>query len=379
MHSSYGLSKSITNRKTTSINKFNKLICLQDSRPIFNDNGQLKITPLVNNVVDAFKLSFGDVFILQPDLSFSSQGCSDQLIVTCISSEQYSVWEVFQTALISNKPIVLLEEFSKSLFNINPNKSNKSKKQDFIIFPINFLDKPIGILLLGGYRERNTHNFISMGRSEIFNLVTIAARGLYREIYQANNLDPSRRTLNELLVDIYGHDAYTGAHSNKVAFILEKIAASFGCSSDTIQIIKWSAFLHDIGKMFIPSRILNKPGKLDEADWVLVKKHPEIGSQIVMLTTGLEMVAEIVMTHHEKYDGSGYPLGIARAEIPLAARILSVVDAFGAMTERRIYQKPVSYEAAIRELWRCAGIQFDPMVVKVFADVMDEVQLGDSA
>ncbi len=134
------------------------------------------------------------------------------------------------------------------------------------------------------------------------------------------------------------------------------------------------AVLHDIGKVGISMEILNKDGPLTEEEWVEMKRHPEIGCRIAQNTLELVNVADYILSHHERWDGRGYPRGLRGKEIPLLARILAVADAYDAMTTDRVYRKALSREKAWRELKKNAGSQFDPEVVKVFLELFGEEQ-----
>lgn len=131
-----------------------------------------------------------------------------------------------------------------------------------------------------------------------------------------------------------------------------------------------AAKLHDIGKIAIEEDILFKPGKLTDEEFEIVKKHTEKGYRIVNESTELYNVAKVVLTHHERWDGKGYPLGIKGKEIPLMARIINIIDSYDAMTSDRVYKKGISKQEAIRELQRCAGTQFDPELVQIFINEM---------
>jgi HD-GYP domain-containing protein (c-di-GMP phosphodiesterase class II) len=139
-----------------------------------------------------------------------------------------------------------------------------------------------------------------------------------------------------------------------------------------------AAILHDIGKIAIDDRILNKPGKLSESEWEVIKTHPAIGADIVSEMRYLDKVSLWVRHHHERVDGAGYPDGLASEAVPLESRIISVVDAFDAMVggpskeERRTYREPMPFEAACAELVRCSGTQFDEYVVMSFLRILDE-------
>ena len=131
-----------------------------------------------------------------------------------------------------------------------------------------------------------------------------------------------------------------------------------------------AAELHDVGKIAVPDAILDKPGPLDPVEWSFMRRHPLIGERILLAAPALRPVARLVRSSHERFDGSGYPDGLRGDEIPLGARVVTVCDAFDAMTSERPYREAVTEAAAIEELRRCAGTQFDPMVVGAFSRVI---------
>ena len=169
------------------------------------------------------------------------------------------------------------------------------------------------------------------------------------------------------------HDPNTSTHAQRVVTMAEATARALGRSDEEINLVRLAALLHDIGKISVPDDILNKPGPLTEAEWRVMRRHPDIGRQILVQAGGkFELLSHIVVAHHERWDGMGYPYGLAKESIPLGARILSVVDSFDAMTSQRPYRDPLPVEQAKAELQRCCGEQFDPQVVHAFLRVLDE-------
>jgi HD-GYP domain-containing protein (c-di-GMP phosphodiesterase class II) len=148
-----------------------------------------------------------------------------------------------------------------------------------------------------------------------------------------------------------------------------RLGYELGLDKDALRDLELGALLHDIGKIGVPDAVLRKPAKLNEDEWNKMKLHPHHGQKILRNIPFLEGAARIVSQHHEKWDGSGYPIGLRGEDIDIGARIFSVVDAFDAMISDRVYRRGCSYEEALTELNRCAGTQFDPLVVEAFKTI----------
>ena len=162
------------------------------------------------------------------------------------------------------------------------------------------------------------------------------------------------------------------AHGSRLVWPAQATASILEMSAEQISRIGLAALLHDLGKLALPSAILLKPGPLSAEEWAVLHRHPELGAQMLSRAgAGWADLGHIVVAHHERWDGGGYPRGLERDAIPLEARILSVVDAFDAMTSPRVYRRPLAREEARAELERCSGQQFDPRVVWAFLQVLD--------
>jgi putative nucleotidyltransferase with HDIG domain len=173
-------------------------------------------------------------------------------------------------------------------------------------------------------------------------------------------------TVNALAGLLAVVDPPTYQHSARLVPWVEAVARSLGLKDKEVLKLRWATLLHDLGKIAIPKKILYKPGPFTPEEWVVMKRHPEIGAKILEPIKGFSAVAEIVRDHHEKFDGSGYPHGKKGEKISIHARILSVVDAYGAMTEDRVYRKTSGHDSAVAEIQRCAGTDFDPRVSAAF-------------
>ena len=160
----------------------------------------------------------------------------------------------------------------------------------------------------------------------------------------------------------------TQEHAERLTYLAKEIGTRMGLTQLELDELELVAMLHDIGKVGVDDRILNKPGKLTDEEWIEMKKHSEIGYRIAMSSPDLVAVAEFILYLHERWDGNGYPQGIKSDAIPLLSRIVSVVDAYDAMTENRPYRKAMSDSEAASEIQKSSGTQFDPEIVEVFLE-----------
>src|SRR5688572_14452894 len=181
-------------------------------------------------------------------------------------------------------------------------------------------------------------------------------------------------TLDALALALDYRDKSTSGHSRRVATLTVRVASHHGVEGDALLQIEHGALLHDIGKLKIPDSILWKPQSLDDFEWVTMRMHPQYGYEFLRDLEYLNDAAELVLSHHEKFDGSGYPRGLRGESIPLGARIFAVVDAVDAMIYKRPYNAPVTFREAAEEIRRCAGTHFDPDLVPLTVEVLaDEV------
>jgi diguanylate cyclase (GGDEF)-like protein len=173
-----------------------------------------------------------------------------------------------------------------------------------------------------------------------------------------------------LAATVDAKDSYTYGHSRKVSEYSVAIAEAYKMTQDRVSTLRAASLLHDIGKVGVPDSILNKKTPLTDDEWRPIRAHPELGVEILRHVIDLVNCLPAILHHHEHYDGSGYPAGLSGDNIPLEARILSVADAYDAMTSPRSYRQQLTLEDAVVELKRCAGTQFDPEVVELFCNLI---------
>ena len=248
-------------------------------------------------------------------------------------------------------------------------ESLKVGAYDFIIKPVN-----VDELLIAAERAVERRHLLIERREYQITLerrVEEATRDLALALRELQ--DTYRATLEALGSALDTRDVGTEAHSRRVRGYALTIARAQGVPEHDVKDIEHGVLLHDIGKIGIPDAILLKPGPLTPEEWIIMRTHPEVGRRLIERIPFLRGAVPIVYHHHEKWDGTGYPLGLRGEAIPLGARIFAVADAFDAMIFDRPYSKAVSYEAARKEIQRCAGTHFDPAVVEAFLSIPETV------
>lgn len=168
-------------------------------------------------------------------------------------------------------------------------------------------------------------------------------------------------------------DAYTAGHSRRVSDMSLIVCQIMGLDNESTQKIHIAAHLHDIGKIGIPDAVLNKKGKLNEEEWQTIKRHPEIGAEILSKSYHLNELKEIVLSHHERFDGKGYPAGLKGERIPLGSRIIAICDSIDAITSNRYYREAHSLEFCYQEIERNLGIMYDPVIGRYVLEHWDRI------
>jgi putative nucleotidyltransferase with HDIG domain len=180
------------------------------------------------------------------------------------------------------------------------------------------------------------------------------------------------QTLEALVTALEVRERETKMHTRRVVLYSMALAQKMGLSEDQLLELRRGALMHDIGKIGVPDAILNKPGPLSEEEWTQMQRHPELGVDILEGIIFFQGAIDIVGASHEKYDGTGYPLGLKEEQIPLGARIFALADALDALTSDRPYRKAQSFQVAFEEILRCRGTQFEPQVVDAFMSISEE-------
>jgi putative nucleotidyltransferase with HDIG domain len=226
-------------------------------------------------------------------------------------------------------------------------------------------DVLFGDLMLWGWARRRLMERRLDSAASLF----AAAEAQPRRHPMAPSAEKRMRLLQRLATDLEASDPYTHGHSRRVARYASMIASQMGLPQSEVAKIRAAAALHDVGKVHTPIDILHKPGRLTEEEFAIVKRHPVDGARMINLEVDDEQLEAIVRHHHERLDGTGYPSGLAGAEIPLGARIIAVADTFDAITSKRPYRDAKPHKAAIDILRAEAGTQLDPGAVRAFCSV----------
>jgi putative nucleotidyltransferase with HDIG domain len=266
----------------------------------------------------------------------------------------------FFTVNASDKGLTVEERFALGLNSVSR----------VCILPMCVELNRIGVMVIGdglGYtldlQREGTRYLIDLITDQLSNAIYRSRINQQLENFSLESVLALSRTLET-------RDINSGNHSKGMAELSEKVAIRMKCNTKEVREICWASLLHDIGKIGIEDRILRKPGPLDDAEWERMKTHPLIGAQIVKGISGLESLAPLIESHHERLDGSGYPNHLKGDEIPLGARILAVVDSYCAMTEGRIYRPAIPHEEAIEILIKGRNTVFDPEVVNALVEVL---------
>lgn len=275
-------------------------------------------------------------------------------------------------ALSANKPVVLHAE--------SPDVDEYERRALFLdmaktvcLVPLHLGDRFLGLMMLAETRDERREPFTQEKLKLAQSIGEQVASALHRAELFAELERAYLQTTVTLANAVNAKDDYTADHSEQLADMAVAIGRELKMSPRELQDLHYGAILHDIGKIGVPDAVLQKPGPLDSGEWEQMRRHPIIGWQILMPVPRLNGVAAMVRHHHERYDGRGYPDRLAGEAIPLGARILNVVDAYSAMTDKRIYKAARSREEAVAELKRCSGAQFDPGLVETFLGLPEKL------
>ena len=276
------------------------------------------------------------------------------------------VWLSKNYQTISKKELIFNPTF-KSLWTNEKMELEKFQAELFV--PLNAKGEFVGVLIVGPKRSSQPYtqdDKLILSALANQTAVAIANARLYDELEET-----FVQTISALANAIDIRDTYTSSHSQRIAKWAAAVGRSLDFSPEEVRILYWGGLLHDIGKIGIPDKILMKTTKLNASEWEQIKKHTLLGASLVAPIKKISKVAPIIEYSHERFDGLGYPHGIKGNDIPIGARIISVVDSFSAMRDERPYKKPFSYEKAVDELKQNSGSMYDPNIVEAFINILE--------
>jgi putative nucleotidyltransferase with HDIG domain len=244
--------------------------------------------------------------------------------------------------------------------------------RSFLLVPILARGKPVGLMDLavssgpGSFSQRD------------LSLLGILANQAGISLENARLYEAVRQDYTDVIQALAGavdaRDHYTREHSNRVSLYAVAIARQLRLDTEFVESVQFGGLLHDIGKIGIPDLILNKPGRLTDEEFRQMKGHSALGAGLLRRVESLNHLVPLVLYHHERFDGAGYPEGLAGKKIPLGARILNVADSFETITSDRVYHRARSMEEGLAEIQRCSGGQFDPEIVDAFVGCFPEIR-----
>jgi putative nucleotidyltransferase with HDIG domain len=280
---------------------------------------------------------------------------------------------VIAARLATGEPLVEHGARAAELFRVNPSRS----VQSLAIVPLRMRDRLGGWI---GVVSLTVSKRFDEGQRKLLSIVASRAAAAIENARLYENLQATfQQTIQTLARTIDKMDRYTAGHSERVARYAVALARWLGLNEAEVEIVRHSALMHDIGKIGCVIN-LNKPGKLTQDEYEIFKKHPVYGREILDPIKFLGPVIPGVHLHHERWDGRGYPLGLAAQEIPLIARIIAVADTYDAMTSDRAYRRALPHEVTVNEITRCSKTQFDPDVAGIFVERIDGLrdEIGES-
>ncbi len=327
------------------------------------------------SIVEILELTFAKVMILETDGHYYSRMTYCDTIGAIENLDHIPVLpetEMLFTKLVRGTTPLLPYRMESGFVSENRLQFLDEGEQTIWLVPLAVNSQEIGILELGSQQVRESDLYLINST----HLVDLVAGQLSNAIYRIKLNEKLSNTSGEMVraltkaLEIRDNDS--GLHSQNMASISSQLARRMGCSEQESLNIYWAALLHDIGKIGVEDKILHKPDKLDAAEWEVIHKHPEIGAKIVRGMTGLDAVAPLILYHHERLDGSGYPRGLKGEQIPLGARILAVVDTFSAIIEGRVYQPKRLVQEAVDTLVQESGVHLDEKVVDTLIQMIQE-------
>jgi putative nucleotidyltransferase with HDIG domain len=264
--------------------------------------------------------------------------------------------------LRTGKPLIVNDVTRSANFHKLIDDTTGFYTKSLVCAPLTIKQKILGVIEVLNKRGGGTFNEEDM--DAVISVATTAAMAIENTRLQQTILDAYKTTIATLAAAIDAKDPYTRGHSERVKEYSLKAGMSLSLPADEMETLEYAGILHDVGKISVDTCVLNKPGPLTPAEWEIIHSHPIVGAELLREIPFLEKAADLVLYHHERQDGTGYPRGLKGEQVPLGARLIAVADAFDTMTTDRSYRSAISIDKAVKELNDCAGSQFCPTAVK---------------
>ncbi len=277
-----------------------------------------------------------------------------------VSSENGIAGKVARTG----QPMIVNSVTENKSFDQSIDKITGFETKSLICVPMVLNRRTLGVIEV--LNKRDGSRFNEQDLATITSVATTAAMAIENTRLHQNLLDAYKTTITTLAAAIDAKDPYTRGHSERVMKYAVMTGAAMDLPPEDMETLEYAGILHDVGKISIDARILNKPGSLSPEEWDKIREHPVTGAKLLKQIPFLEKASQLVLHHHEKYNGQGYPVGLKGEEIPLGARLLAVADAFDTMTTDRAYRPAMAVDYSICELQDCAGTHFCPLAVEAF-------------
>ena len=278
-----------------------------------------------------------------------------------VSTESGIAGQVARTG----KPVIVNDVNRDRNFSREIDDATGFVTRSLVCVPLMVNRRIIGVIEV--LNKRDGSDFTEHDLEAVVSVAATAAMAIENTRLHQSILEAYKGTIGALVSAIDAKDPYTRGHSRRVMKYALMGGTQLSLPPAEMETLEYAGILHDIGKIAIDDKILNKPGTLSPVEWEMMREHPVRGANLLKGIQFLEKASKLVLHHHERYDGTGYPAGIKGATIPMGARLIAVADAFDTMTTKRSYRRALSVDYALSEIYGCSGTQFCPMAVSAFA------------
>jgi HD-GYP domain-containing protein (c-di-GMP phosphodiesterase class II) len=342
-------------------------------QPVFGVNKQIRSSPRMTQMMEqvikttqkTLKISAASVLLFgdnEEELFFeATSGPVSKTLKQVKLNTRYGIaGQVARTG----RPLIVNDVARSERFHKMIDDTTGFETRSLICAPLTVQHKILGVI--EALNKQDNTDFGEQDLDAVTSLATTTAMALDNTRQFHNIMDAFKSTITVLASAVDAKDPFAAGHSQRVMEYTAMAAAYFSLTVEELETLRYAAVLHDIGKLEIDSCILNKEDPLTEPEWEIVRRHVATGAALMKEVSFLEKASELVLCHHERYDGKGYPRGIKGDNIPLGARLIAIADAFDTMTTGRIYHPALTIDQAVKELEDCAGSQFCAVGVTAF-------------